>query len=50
MTLIKRLLILSISIIFKFCLVTLVLPILPAIFLPLKTLPGSWFWPVDPLS
>ena len=37
-------------IISKFCIVLILLPICPAIFLPLKTLPGSWFWPVDPCA
>ena len=32
----------------KFCVVTWVSPICPAIFLPLNTLPGSWRCPVEP--
>ena len=28
--------------------VTFLLPICPAIFFPLKTLPGNWHWPIEP--
>ena len=38
----------SVSTTSRFSVVTRMLPMWPAIFLPLKTLPGSWRWPVEP--
>ena len=32
----------------RFWMVTFLFPICPDIFLPLKTLPGNWHWPIEP--